>query len=433
MNWLRVYPFFDTQRFLDNWAKEYGTNKVLGKSYLEAVVQMKFPVYTSRFPFMRAACIATNLVSPKRKIVDGTAKLLTKSDLSVLVKSDKRLQVTAAEHMMSEAWVSVHRALEALQITQAKKDSIFGCLATRTILFLTKKGKEGPESKDCTSLKEIKEKFHAELSGTLPAEAAPASGVNSSQANLSDVSDPVWIANRDGFAVGKYFSEKKSSKVYRVDDLTEEGVQLTEQTFETDTPESKLVDFDKLKPNFVPFKGKLQQAVIGFDKHMAHKMPAFDLDVQKACLFAALVASAQEHGPKEAESIRFLMYPSEVRAAKAVKKGELKLVPITDFAKLVNKSATSKHIITDGKLQLYLEQPNRARDPQLSEWRKDIVFAAFWWVKMVESKDEEDINMKLSKVTQDGITFPIFENTKGLKMHDKLVALDASPAKKART
>ena len=52
---------------------------------------------------------------------------------------------------------------------------------------------------------------------------------------------------------------------------------------------------------------------------------------------------------------------------------------------------------------------------------------------MVESNDEENINMKLSKVTQDGITFPIFENTKGLKMHDKLVALDASPAKKART
>ena len=52
---------------------------------------------------------------------------------------------------------------------------------------------------------------------------------------------------------------------------------------------------------------------------------------------------------------------------------------------------------------------------------------------MVEGKDEVDINMKPSKVTQDGITFPIFENIKGLKLHDKLVALDASPAKKART
>ena len=127
------------------------------------MVKVKFPSSHSMFPFIRAGCIATNLVAPPKKMLEKVARLITKSDVISLSGPNKRLQVAAAEGMMSDAWAKVRQSLDAGTMSEERADAMFGKLATRAILFLTKKGKEGIEGKSYASLKEIKDKFIAEF------------------------------------------------------------------------------------------------------------------------------------------------------------------------------------------------------------------------------------------------------------------------------
>ena len=386
---------------------------------------------------MRAACIAANLCSPKRKIIDGVAKLLTKSDIQALTRSDNRLKVVAAEDMMAESWVTLHTAVSRGSCPPDQQDSIFGKLATRIVFFLTKKAKEGPEGKEYKTLKEIKDKFLQDIAAN-PAPSHDeetedaASGQEAPQANLSEVSDPLWIAKQDGFLMGKYYSEK--GKIWKLDSFTAKGAKFTEHSFDADKPPTKEVGFDNLKKTFALYNGKLQVKVKDFASNMAHTMPALESDRRKGMCYTALLKTAKEHAVQEAVVVAYLMNPSEIRCATPVKKGELKLIPFTDLNRIVLKSSTCKHIIKYDTVEFYIEPPAKARTHEQTEWKKDTIFCGFWWVKVTDDDNTEGINMKFSNMAVDGVTFPILENTRALKAREKLLAFEkAAPAKKART
>ena len=59
-------------RFLEGFAKEFAGSRKLGEAFLSAVNTMKFPTESSKFPFVRAALLATNLIAPKHQVVNGS-------------------------------------------------------------------------------------------------------------------------------------------------------------------------------------------------------------------------------------------------------------------------------------------------------------------------------------------------------------------------
>ena len=97
--------------------KEYGGSKKLGQTFKETVVNVKFATESSKFPFLRSAMMATNLISPKDKIVDGHARLLTKSDVQSIAKKATLMQATAAEQLLAECWKSLQTLSQENKLT----------------------------------------------------------------------------------------------------------------------------------------------------------------------------------------------------------------------------------------------------------------------------------------------------------------------------
>ena len=137
--------------------------------FISAVTSLKFGTQASKFPFVRAACIACNLASPADKVQDGHARLLVESDILSLARGDKLLKLTAAENMMSEAWTKLQIAsckgnmMSESELSQADCNVLFGRLSTRVVLLLVNKEKDGIEGVKYKALRATQEQFDLEL------------------------------------------------------------------------------------------------------------------------------------------------------------------------------------------------------------------------------------------------------------------------------
>ncbi len=65
-----------------------------------------------------------------------------------------------------------------------------------------------------------------------------------------------------------------------------------------------------------------------------------------------------------------------------------------------------------------MEAPSRVRDDDVSKWKREFVFAAYWWVS--KTNTEKDATMQISTMKIGTFKFPILENTRALKVGDKL-------------
>ena len=81
-----------------------------------------------------------------------------------------------------------------------------------------------------------------------------------------------------------------------------------------------------------------------------------------------------------------------------------------------------------------MEAPSRVGDDDVSKWKREFVFAAYWWVS--KTNTENDVTMKISTMKIGTFKFPILENTRALKVGDELQAYQPPSAmqlaKKAR-
>ncbi len=131
--------------------------------------------------------------------------------------------------------------------------------------------------------------------------------------------------------------------------------------------------------------------------------------------------SSQAWAPLEASYLEYCHGPTEVRVkAPGLQKGNLKLIPVTDLYKIHARSLTCRTVVTGGTQQdaYYLEAPNRVRDNDVSKWKRESIFAAYWWVSKTHS--EKDATMKISTMKIGTFKFPILENIRALKVGDKL-------------
>ncbi len=429
-------------KYLDSWAKTFGSNKKLGQVFLEAVINARFDSSATQFPLLRAACLAGNLVCPQAKVIDGYARLLTKSDIGSLAKRDSLLAAMAAEDMLSDAWTAIQQIIATGSMSDSKAYALFGKVSTRTVLYLVKKGKLGIEEKEFKNLKEIKAAFDNDIAGKeAPSENVASSSASSSassqvaaQATLDDMQDPAYIAQSKGFAIGGLYICKDTKAVFKLDAFDHAGAKLTEQTLHG-SPLKMNTKFADLQKSLQTFKGKLQlQIPDGCGEFFPKDHAALKLEFNKTAAFRALVETAQLHSDVEMASVRFFMQPNEIRCIADMKVKQLKLIPATDFSGLTTKSRTSKFAMVHKELgQFFIEAPTPPKSADKSEWTKGTIVSGFWWVKPTE--DAEVANMTLAKMTVNGWSFPVYENSKAIKASDKLRVFvpPANPAKKART
>jgi len=191
------------------------------------------------------------------------------------------------------------------------------------------------------------------------------------------------------------------------------------------------IHFDVLKKELVPFRGKLQCRVSGEVSPFTAQNPAHVLtkEVDRVLAFAEMVKAAKQY-PEDA--LEFFLAPHEVRAKAIIKKGALQLFPLTDLKNFVFKQMGSSFLISkDNRPVCYLEGQAKVRSHLVEEWKPETIMSGFFWVK--STSDDKEVNMKLSKVSINGYSFPIMENTKLLKEFDILCfkASQGSSASKA--
>jgi hypothetical protein len=135
------------------------------------------------------------------------------------------------------------------------------------------------------------------------------------------------------------------------------------------------------------------------------------------------MSGAQEHMVAELEFVDYFHTTHQVRAKCDVKKGGLKLFPLTEMRNIAWKSIASPFMVTkSAKPVAWLERPSMYSGANAGNWKGSIVVAGFWYVEL--SQDDTAVNMKLVKVNISGYMFPMMENMKAIKKHDKLVLKD---------
>ena len=184
------------------------------------LTDLKFPTVTSKMPFLRGAVVATNLIAPQHKIVDGISRLIVKSDLPSLAKKDRLLEITAAETMLAETWQVVTEGIEADPVTESNAYKLYGRMAARTVLLLTKKWREGPEQKEYAKLSAVKAQFKLEweklgkgIGTSMKKVDQPEPEAAQKSISLQEAGSACWNSNRAGFNVG-LFSRSKALRTY---------------------------------------------------------------------------------------------------------------------------------------------------------------------------------------------------------------------------
>ena len=430
--------------FLDKFSKEYGQNVKLGQEYFSAVTHLVFPAKSKVYPHIRTALLATNLIS--EKIVDGVARLLTKSDVERFKSKAVMPDVENGEVAIEQGWRTLNTHLKSQQLTEGQAHGIIGRFMTRLVLKIAKKGKMGPEQRVFDSLEAIKSEFVADLREVLgptvkiecpwsaeksqPSEDNAASASSSAFTNFSDIVDPVWHAKAAGFDVGEYCYPKKDGKAtaYKLTGFGS-NVALVAQVqlpHEVDKKPAEIsIDIETLLSKWQLWKDFTPTVLVEFELGGPNSVKGSDhikRELSRSLIFTELVRLAKEREPAK-QTFAYTLHPVELRAATAVRKGEAVLTPLSDLLKISTMSTdrAAKVIVED--TSFYIEPPPKVKSNDASTWSKSTVFVPFWWVGTTD--DMSLVNMQEVPKTHNGITIPARVNSKALKKGDLLMMYKA--------
>ena len=146
---------------LDAFAKKHSMNLKLGQEFWTAVVETEFSE-SNALPRIRNALLIAQLTSPKH--VDGVAKMLTKSDVSGLVRDRKKVQTLIhLEKTFGLVQELVEKLIERSVIPASSAMDSLSLYQIRCITFVVGKAKQTFEGKQWDSLEQIMEAFYKEI------------------------------------------------------------------------------------------------------------------------------------------------------------------------------------------------------------------------------------------------------------------------------
>ena len=282
------------------------------------------------------------------------------------------------------------------------------------------KGKDSLEAVQYKSVTGIKDKHTTELNAALGVEKEHvAEVVEDAPATLVDASDPRWVAQQEGFELGKCYKAKHETHIYKLVSFESAHVKFERQQLNIDamSPSERAhlmqtVQYHQLLDAFdkKECKNKMPELC---PKSMVDDLfyvdhPIYVANTHRASIYLALLRIAEQ---KSMHAYFDLIMPHGVQTNDDMSKGALRLYPVTDLTKINLTSMTSSHTVTGHGQSLCLDAPRKPSSiDDRSSKKHGTVCVGFWWVKEVAVEAEANMHMAIEKV--DGYAIPVMVNRK---------------------
>ena len=425
--------------FMDSVAKKFGCNVTLGQSFWDGLTNVAFSHKLKFFPLTRVSLALTNLTGDK--VEDGVARLLNRGDISKVAGKPKQDEANTAEQILGEAM--------QIAVSLGGYDEVMeplGQLFVRVGLRLTGKEKMGREKtvykrgdicksflEDVSQAKGRPIKFDEwdrhDVTGKPEASEKGKRGSTPAptMATLNDHTNPTWLAQKAGFAVGAFVVQKgvdvSAQRLYTIFSIGK-TVQLHQVCSYSAEPHKAEIDLTDLVSKWSVTKLEPPRQM-ECDQTRPQQLY---VDKQKAALFRALLELDAKHFTKQ--KMMFWKSPDEVRTAGPVKQGHLTLVPVAPLLNISSKNTSSGSGIALGDYKvgdttmpffvIPVPTPKHKNDnPTMFE--DDTLVAAYWWVGT--TSDKKQANMTTSHVSHGGYMLPVLTNSVDLESNTKLVML----------
>ena len=415
--------------YLDYVGKAYGANKKLGKDFFEAITNLQVPSDTTKYPFLRTACICCNLVSTK--VQDGIARFITPAQVERLKAKAWKGRVDEAESALAHQWMRTTLKINTGNLERLDGYKFYGAFSARVCTYVMQTGKSGFEGVDYKSIEDLVEAFeckignsHREETTIEPDAEAPASSGSSKMATSAEVSDPRWIAQQRGYVVGKHYSMKGNPRIFHLEKMGASVVVFKEVLLRGE-PIVIEVPFDEMKL-WSEYKGNLP-ALITPSKAYGSTNLKVQAEMRRCMTFATIVDAAKDYREYE-ESLSYSLFPSVVCSTGEFAIGKFRLAPFTDSpSKLVPQKPGSLALVQHDGARYTIEPPPKPSVEDETKWAPTALLCGFFWVGTSTDASEVNVEIKMEKLKK--IEIALLRNIKKIEAGDRLVRLIAKTEK----
>ena len=421
--------------FLSHMGKQYGENATIGSEMVTALVDVSLSK-TNLYVMTRNASVMTNMTVGK--VVDGIAKLVTKTDFMGLKAKRHEENLLACEKLLEDAWVQTTKA----QIDTATGYKIFGLAALRVTLYLFKKEKQGQENTQYT-LDQIETMFKDDLAkGSLssmstPSASSKATPPEADQAvSITEGKDSMFLAKKQlGLQQGSLFTVKDfGNRVWVLEEITSTEVKLVH--FPLLEPTKKMtvkIEAGKVLSNIKVCKGK--PPTLFEDDEVSKLFPSQDTnDVLKCQAYQAL-HEVYDSEDLDVQDMHVQKYPKvTIYAKKNIKVKGLKLIPVPE--KVSNLVTEEPKVPKYGKCifqntTVYILPPKPLKFPKVDDQAKEVtgMFAPYWSCMTKDEDGSLEVKAQTFKTSMGDIEIYILTNNKALDAHQALLMEDKKGSK----
>lgn len=322
------YPLI---KFAQEFQKQFGNSCFVGKDFFMSLLDTEFAA-TNMMVFLKIAILATQVSAPDAKRMDGFSRFLTKGDLLHLKSKKMQIKVQVAEKMLSHNWA----LLVASQMSEKKKNRLFGLLCIRMVLHLLQKEKHGRDPTEFASIDELCQAWTAELTAKESQTASSSSSAKEGQdaVSLENAQSPMFLASKKVILqVGQYYSHKDHPSMAWLLAAMDDNKATFEHTNEV-SGQKRRVELDGKQIMDHVRKIKHKEAMTLEGPGLAHCFPTSQCqeELQKVMIFQKLFDAYEGHDTDE-KMIKCMMFPGKgpkIFAQQAMKKHGLIFVPMCE-------------------------------------------------------------------------------------------------------
>ena len=428
--------------FISYMSKQYGDNPILGEEFMKAVVDSRWSK-TTLHPFVKVALTVTNCTC--MKLVDGVAKLITKTDLLALKAKKFEHGLNEMESSLGYLWNTLTGMTD---LDRYEKYKLFSKYCIRLSLLITNKQKHGREGK-VYSMEEIKAMMDNDLKTPVTASSLPSSAsivkpeCESQEAEALDISQAnssMFMATKLlGLKIGNTYTIKDqgTSRVWLLHEMTDKEVTLVHIPLLEPTrkltmkfKEGEIVD--NLKPTKAKLPSLLELKTL--DALIPSNNDLCILESQKAEVFLALV-NAYNQWDLDATDILLQDVPHHaVYAQHDMKKGFVQLVPYPEkISNIVMKepsgSSAKYGVVRYMGNTFYIMGP---KSYKLDGSKVDGIFAPFWTCLKEDTDGSLEVKFKQFTTESGTCEIQILTNTESIAKHDQLMLKSSESGTKKR-
>ena len=430
---------------LDVFAKSLGENVRLGETFIQSIVQAKFPDSAS-FPLVLDSLLAVNLVSTK--IIDGVAKTLERTHVqSIQTRSKLPVVVDASAHLQEGERIC--KLLENEETIDAHElHGHHGMFKVRIGANLCGRGQLTLEGK-AFKMPDIIRMFLKEIY-SLMSNAGVATNLGLSNAwleilkttkddestaqkqrgaaseqllTIEQVESKELLAKQKGFSVGVIVAEKgltEKSKLYEIVTIGEDVELVESDPFKEEKGLTIKVPFSSFFKSWGIQQNMPQRIDFDWSQRVASKASKLSYDSAKSLIFLALKKHACENevGPN---NVLLCLKPTCLRAKQRFGHGELVLTPLVGLAYLTQKKSPScVDIGLKAPSEIFITRPAQPKKIDENDWGDDDVVIPYWWAIDNTTNVAKDANLVRKTVNVDGIKFQVLSNSKVVNPMDEL-------------